>query len=659
MKNWNQLPSGEIELTIESEAYLELAKDSLLKYQYEDARQELEVAVRSANPQAEYLLGVLYEHALGVDRDEEKALLWYLRAADHGYAPAQTAAASLYLDGNDGLADYGEAYRLLTLAVQKEDADAGYWPGWMPVEFPHTEEYCDEGEFRMPEPKGYAEYLLGWLYTAGLGVKIDSEKAISWIEKAAKKGCQAAIFELAQRSGYGIDINAVWAKKAVEYGEYDPLISVALRYLEGHATPQNSEKGLSILTELADKGIGSAQITLAECLINGKSMPKDAEKALHYLSLAAQNGSAKLITGLGIALYKSEETEIDPDLAVKSLELAAAAGDDEALVELGNLYFDGAGDLVPDQEKAFRYYRQAAEKDVSSGWELVGYCLYEGKGAPQNRQEALSCYEKAAKHGLYNSYYMMGMIYGYDETLCNFEKAVSYFEKSAILGQTDALIRLGTMHLHGVGAIPPDQQKAFQYFSQAALADNSGGWEWAAYCHYWGYGTPQNRQKALQFYHQAAKKDSCHSQYMLGYIYGYDVTPPDFKKAARWFKEAARQGHSDAQLKLGFYYHHGRGVKQNYKTAFKLFTQAAAQGHATAMHNIGDAYENGYGVEKDEKQAFSWYRKSAELGDKCGMFSAGRLLFGGIGTSPNQEEGRRWINKAAKAGLPDAIDWRP
>lgn len=555
MKNWNHLPSGEIELTIESEAYLELAKDDLLIHQYDDARHELEVAVRSANPQAEYLLGALYEHALGVDRDKEKALLWYLRAAEYGYAPAQTAAAALYIDGDDGLANYGEAYRLLTLAAQK--------------------------------------------------------------------GYRSAVFMLAKTIAYGIECNEVWAKMALEYDAYDPLMSVALRYMEGNAAPQDSKKGLSILKELADKGIGSAQITLAKYLIKGKSMPKDADQAFRYLSLAAETGH------------------------------------DDALVELGNFYFDGAGDRAPDQEEAFGYYRQAAEKDVPRGWELVGYCLYEGKGAPQNRQEALGWYEKAAEQGLYNSYYMMGMIYGYDEALFNYEKAVSCFEKSARLGQTDALVRLGTMHLRGVGVITPDHKKAFSYFIQATQADNSHGWEWAAYCHYWGYGTSQNRQKALAFYQKAAQKGLSHSQYMLGYIYGYDVTPPDFKKAARWFEKAARQGHSDAQLKLGFYYHNGCGVLQDYKEAFKLFTQAAAQDHATAMHNLGDAYENGFGVEKDEKKAFAWYCRSAELGDKWGMFGAGRLLFYGIGTSQNQEAGQRWINKAAKAGLQDAIDWRP
>lgn len=267
MKNWSHLPSGEIELTIESEAYLELAKDDLLIHQYDDVRYELEVAVRSANPQAEYLLGALYEHALGVDRDQEKALLWYLRAADHNYAPAQTAAACLYLDEDNGLTDYGEAYRLLTLAVQKEDDDES---DWSPSLSPDTAERCDEDERWMVVQEGYAEYLLGSIHVAGLGVAIDREKAISWIEKAAQKGYQAAVFELAQTSAYGIDINEVWAKKALEYGEYSPLISVALRYLDNDATPQDCEKGLSILTELAEKGIGSAQIALAECLIKGK-----------------------------------------------------------------------------------------------------------------------------------------------------------------------------------------------------------------------------------------------------------------------------------------------------------------------------------------------------------------------------------------------------
>ena len=75
-ENWSGLPQGETELTVESEAYLELAKEDISKCKYEDARWYLETAVKSANPQAEYLLGYLHACALGCDRDIEKALLW-------------------------------------------------------------------------------------------------------------------------------------------------------------------------------------------------------------------------------------------------------------------------------------------------------------------------------------------------------------------------------------------------------------------------------------------------------------------------------------------------------------------------------------------------------------------------------------------------------
>lgn len=626
-ENWSSLPQGETELTVESEAYLELAKEDYSKCKYEDARWYLETAVKSANPQAEYLLGYLYACALGCDRDIEKALVWYLRAAEHGYVPAQTAAANIYLNGDDVPANYAEAYRLFSLAVQKEDPEAEFW--------------------------------LGRMYSEGFNVEADLEKAVCWMEKAAQKGYKPAVFALAERSAYGIGVNEIWAKKAAEYGEYSSLIHVAQRYIDGNYAPQDISKGVALLTELAEQGIGSAQITLAERLLAGKGIPKDTDKALRYLSLAVEAGHAELVTSVGVALFKGDQKYTDPDIAVKCLELALSAGDANAFVELGNLYLDGAGKISPDQGKAFGYFMQAAEQDHPRGCELAGYCLYEGKGTPQNRAEALRWYKKASETNLYNSYYMMGMIYGYDQTLYDYEKAVSCFEKSAVLGQSDALIRLGKIYLNGLGDIQPNKEKAFHCFFKAAEADNALGWEWTAYCYDYGVGVGKDIGNALKWFHKSAEKGMSYSQYMLGMIYGYEVVPPDWIKAAAWFEKAAEQGHSDAQLKLGFYYQHGRGVKQDYKKAFQLFEQAAAQAHATAMHNIGDAYENGHGIKKDEKQAFSWYMKSAGLNDKWGMFAAGRSLYYGIGTERDIQGGYRLIEKAAKAGLREAIDWRP
>lgn len=108
MESWNDLPTGEMELTVESEAYLELAKYDLAKCEFEDARKELEIAVRSANPQAEYLLGYLYDHALGVDRDVEKVLFrattkWAcsLRAGCYMMALARRKTGRMEGDGSE------------------------------------------------------------------------------------------------------------------------------------------------------------------------------------------------------------------------------------------------------------------------------------------------------------------------------------------------------------------------------------------------------------------------------------------------------------------------------------------------------------------------------------------------------------------------------
>jgi TPR repeat protein len=44
-------------------------------------------------------LALMYENGSGVPKDEAAAALWYLKAADQGYAAAQLAIARLYRQG--------------------------------------------------------------------------------------------------------------------------------------------------------------------------------------------------------------------------------------------------------------------------------------------------------------------------------------------------------------------------------------------------------------------------------------------------------------------------------------------------------------------------------------------------------------------------------
>jgi TPR repeat protein len=214
----------------------------------------------------------------------------------------------------------------------------------------------------------------GWdgMYSEGLHVESQLEKAVCWMEKAAQKRYEAAVFGLANRTAFGIGVNEIWARKAVAYGETYPLVSVAQRYINGNAAPQDIEKGVTLLTEYADKGIGSAQIALAERVIAGKDIPKDTEKALHNLSLAAESGYTSLVSGLGVDLFKSDEKYTDPDMTVQCLELALRAGPNDkwGMFATGRLLYDGVG-TEQNREEGRRWISKAAKAGLQDAIDWV------------------------------------------------------------------------------------------------------------------------------------------------------------------------------------------------------------------------------------------------------------------------------------------------
>lgn len=71
--------------------------------------------------------------------------------------------------------------------------------------------------------KPYLQYQIGMIYFQGLGVQIDNQKAAGYFEKSAESGNQ-------------------YAKQLL-----------ALEYISGKSFEQNINKGISVLTECADR----------------------------------------------------------------------------------------------------------------------------------------------------------------------------------------------------------------------------------------------------------------------------------------------------------------------------------------------------------------------------------------------------------------------
>ncbi len=104
-----------------------------------------------------WILGKIYENGKGdINRSRKKALSWYQKSAELGYAPSQNSLGWCYA--------YGEG-------VEKDLEEAARW-------------YRKSAEQGEPE----AQYNLGWCYESGEGVKQDQDKALYWYRKSAEQG---------------------------------------------------------------------------------------------------------------------------------------------------------------------------------------------------------------------------------------------------------------------------------------------------------------------------------------------------------------------------------------------------------------------------------------------------------------------------------------
>jgi len=120
---------------------------------------------------AQYDTAVLYERGQGVPKDRAKAAAWYRRAADQGFALAQSNLGNEYDTGRGVSLDY---------------AAAAAW-------------------FRRAADQGLssAQYNLGLLYEAGRGVPKDDAEASAWLRKSADQGDPYAQFALGRLYALG------------------------------------------------------------------------------------------------------------------------------------------------------------------------------------------------------------------------------------------------------------------------------------------------------------------------------------------------------------------------------------------------------------------------------------------------------------------------
>lgn len=221
----------------------------------------LQKDARAGDPEAAYILGLLYSNGDGVDRNLSMALGWFQRAATNG---SEDAAFQL-----------GDAHRH-GLGTPKDIKKSIAW-------------YTRAADDGIPK----AAHALARIYRLGDGVRRDYATAIHWLEVAASQNYAPAYHELGRLHLDGIGIAkdprtaAHYFELASESGHIPARYDLAELLLLGGA--KEKAKGADLLRSVAQTGFAPAQRSLSQHLYTGRSFSRDLIQSYKWIFLAVRS----------------------------------------------------------------------------------------------------------------------------------------------------------------------------------------------------------------------------------------------------------------------------------------------------------------------------------------------------------------------------------
>ena len=303
-------------------------------------------------------------------------------------------------------------------------------------------------------------------------------------------------------------------------------------------------------------------------------------------------------------------------------------------------------------EELRKVYLLEKEKNLSVGKMIIIARFYE-YFLPENERDydkAFYWFKKAAEHNNMIAQFGLGLCYLYGNGVEeNAEKAVYYFSLSAKQGYPFAQGILGLLYQVGFG-VSKDINKAIDLYQQASKGGDTAATYEFAMMYYYGNGLPQDYSKAVQILKPIAEKGYADAQSTLAYCYSKGLgVIKDMKKAFYWYEKAAEQGNMNAYYNLGVSYLNGEGVEKNTQKAKQYLKKAAELGDHTAQAILGIIYLKD---EKNYQLALKWFKKSIET-EPWGMYYLAEMYDQGLGVNKDYKEAYKLYTKVAN--LPNTI----
>ncbi|RFU32609.1 hypothetical protein B7463_g3711, partial [Scytalidium lignicola] len=295
--------------------------------------------------------------------------------------------------------------------------------------------------------------------------------------------------------------------------------------------------------------------------------------------------------------------------AHKSLKKLVAAQNTDAMFFLADCYGRGALGLEADNKEAFTLYQSAAKAGHAAAAYRTAVCCElgndEGGGTRKDPLKAIQWYKRAAVLGDTPAMYKMGMIQlkGLLGQSRDPREAVGWLKRAAERADAEnphALHELGLLYEQAQendSSIVRDEAYAFQLFQQAAdLGYKFSQFRLGCAFEYGLLGCPIDPRQSIMWYSKAAVQEEHQSELALSgwYLTGSEgVLQQSDTEAYLWARKAALAGLAKAEYAMGYFTEVGIGSPANLEDAKRWYWRAAAQSFPKARERLEDLKRGG------------------------------------------------------------------
>lgn len=406
--------------------------------------------------------------------------------------------------------------------------------------------------------------------------------------------------------------------------------NLGILYMNGLSVKKNSNQAYTWLKKASDNGNNDATFFITYYFGPDKFSVKDT----FYENYLTNNFPLTKINDLdSLSSFKDCYNEHWKYNLFQKIKLAANNGDPKSQFDLANLYYHG--DLCPvliriigkpNKDEAFKWFEKAARLGLKEAQFNLGMMYYDTgfiKGyyyIRYNLERAVFWIKKAAAQGLKEAQNMMGVLYGDFEFL--FIHDESYDDENELTGLS--LIR--GYDKEDKKSPPELQIKATEYFQEAAKAGSREAQFNLALQYYQGKGIKQNFLESAKWFNEANRPHSPFEDYSNTYI---PISIAGNNLGLQYYEGLGVKKDSIKAIKLlgvfgkGIAYDLGKELPQNFKLAFILMKNATEGNYITITENLrqnakcllGGMYFFGHGTNQDLIQASKWLKSAME--DNC------------------------------------------